>query len=270
METGFGIYRHQNPQKPHGGQISQMHTRSIDVRRYIMTIFSGPGGSGKSLALTHYICKWWKQTGLPVYSNMNVKWNGFETNNLELLDLSNQTLSNCMVAIDEMQGWADRRNWNSNKGKLFQLALMQKRKNALHLAGTIQGYEWLETRVSFQVDLEICCSDAYHMLKYRDDLPAWKKLPGQYIMLRVRDRSGKLTGWPWEITRREHRIRLGPCWPLWDLYSSFEKQDIYESWEKIQVDMGTKVLRRTSSEPDPELPPANAPVNDFERHYDAW
>jgi hypothetical protein len=251
----FEVSPHQNPMKPHGGQIAQMTARAANAKLYMFTTFTGPGGSGKSLALTWYIVRWWIETGLPVYSNMNVQWGGFKTMDFSIVDLTNQTLSNCMVAIDEMQNWADKRNWQSTKGRLFQNALMQKRKGQLHFAGTVQDFGWLEGRVVFQIDNQICCTDAHFMNKENDKMPYWMKYPGQIIMLSGRDLSGKCTGKQYRDTHHEYDSWIGPCWPMWDWYDSFEEQSITEPFRKLRLDLKETVL----SDKEPLVNPNHLP-----------
>lgn len=224
------------------------------------TLYTGNAGNGKSEMLARHILIWfaWTEergTFEECYSTLHVKtpdwWEGKprETKDLELTDLAKSIqndgtseeidgelnkMHDCMIAIDEGQNWADRQNWQSVKSRLFNYILMQRRHQHFHIAMTIQDRNWLNRRTDYQIDFEVICQ-SMHRFKHKDDFTDWEKLPGQYIWTRIRDLSGLVRPYSYYEDHYEKRMRIGPMWPFWDCYSTYQNQDVFDPFRKLTI-----------------------------------
>jgi len=161
--------------------------------------------------------------------------------------LATQSYETCMVCIDEIQFWADRRNWNSTRSKILSYIQMQIRKVKMSFMATIQDIKWLEGRMSFQVDTLFECQDLYFRNKHNKKIPPRLRKPGQFIDLTMKDISGASTGMPYNKTGFTQKRTLGPCDTFWDCYKTADTQDISEAWTKFEM-RGRKVILDASEE----------------------
>lgn len=248
-----------NPYKPPQNKIDHMMEKQHRVPVQFW-LYVGNAGNGKSLMLNRHILAFWAWTEMrgtfeECYSNLHVKtpewWEGRprETKDLEITNLAKsiqegqnddaigqelEKMSDCMIAIDELQNWADRQNWQSVKSRLFNYILMQRRHQHYHIAGTIQDRGWLNRRTDYQIDFEVICQ-SMHKFARQDHIADWEKIPGQYIKVRVRDLSGLIRPYTYYEDHYEKSVRIGPMWPFFDTYSTYQNQDVFEPFRKMSI-----------------------------------
>ena len=216
--------------------------------------FTGPRGSGKSLSMVWFIIHWMITTGLPVYSNMKVIYRGLQTLNLDMIDFATQTLNTCLVCIDEVQLWADRRNWASTRSKILAYIQMQLRKEQMSFMFTIQDINWMDKRMGFQVDTLCECTDEYFKNQHNRKLGRRARKPGQFIHIDIKDISGVSTGVPFYKSGMVQTRRLGPNDTFWGSYDTWETQDISEAWTRFEM-RGRKVVISTEHPGDASMVP---------------
>jgi len=107
---------------------------------------------------------------------------------MEALYTLDAGVSEAVVAIDEINLWADSWAWNNTASKLLTIIFQQLRKRSLSFYLTCQNFQWLNNRLRWQTDLHVRCFDWSH------GHPGVE--PGSIIKQTLYDMSGFFTGYP--------------------------------------------------------------------------
>ncbi len=173
---------------------------------------TGRRGEGKTKTLSLWIAKK-LAVGDPVWSNVAVKYylnDGFdnlklcETKPLDMVALGQleAELTSGVVAISELQYFADSRNSNSTKNKLINSAIFQVRKRALSFYFDCKYLTWVDVRIRFELDTEFHCQDFAHTTEGID-----KEIPeGITTLHEIKD----LEGWSGEVCSLADSISAPP------------------------------------------------------------
>jgi len=207
--------------------------------------FVGHRGGGKSVALC-YLALVALASGRKVFANMPIggdfaegRYDASPLDTNELYSFG-QSLQNSVTIIDEMQFTVDARESQTNKNKLMNWLTTQIRKKELSIAYSVQDFMWVDTRVRFQTDILVQCSDLFHTPWGREN----HLRRGVEINLKFFDLSGVMTGVPARVSGRPyHEINLYAK-PLWSMYNSFLLVGQNEAFNRYEIERTTISIGR--------------------------
>lgn len=199
--------------------------------------WTGPRGSGKSLAMTFdAICNMMK--GIKVWSNYPIHittdfgspgvYHRYESLPLNMDEVyrMDADIAGGWVYLDELVLWVDNRRSQSTGNALINGLFNMMRHRRLSFGIAIQNFSWLDKRLQFQVDTEVECRD----LSYK-----YRKLPrGSLIGLRFKDLSGISTGSEYHVSGHYIEKQLWGT-PFWNCYDSWLEYDYFEARRKPVV-----------------------------------
>jgi hypothetical protein len=226
------------------------------VSKFLMA--TGPRGSNKSLLLTSlitnrvlkaYYRNYYYHTNKKVWCNYPVVfWHRSRITGkiikMETIPLNREALM-CFddeyvegdVYIDEFDQWFDRQDWQDGSQKLTQKAVTQIRKRHLNLGGTMQSIEWANSRLNFQIDIQVECRDAaFTPFGAKQNLE-----PGEGALLTWKDLSGINTGYMFKETGRTYKNMF---WGkrFWYCYDTNHTFDPTESMTRYKIKRPVKVV----------------------------
>ena len=198
--------------------------------------YTGPRGSGKSLAMTKSAMKYMAHR-IPCWSNCGIHFevsslgNGRPGGYFESLPFDinafrafEQEYTDGVVCIDEVPLWADSRRSMSVANILLNKVFTLIRKRNLVVLLTAQSEDWLDNRIKFQIDALVHCYD----LSYLNH--NFKK--GTMIAMTIMDKSGIYRGRPgftWQRT-------LKGAQKYWDCFNSWQEQDPVQAMADIRIE----------------------------------
>lgn len=122
-------------------------------------IFLGEQNSGKTLSLTYFAYKYFKN-GYTIYSNY--KLNFFHKNlTKEVLQdytENRKQFKKAIFLLDEIYLFLDSRNFGKKTNKIFTYFLLQTSKRNVHLLGTAQYINTVEKRFRENLNFMVFCS----------------------------------------------------------------------------------------------------------------
>ncbi len=181
----------------------------------LITIYTGPRGSGKTLLQTadmarrlirSYVMKLRGLEYERIYSNYPVGFMYYpghplpaaylkaEPLNMESLYVFDKTLQACRLYIDEIDQWLDRQEWMTTTQQILSKAVQLIRKRRMSISGTIQNFQWLNSKFQFQTDIVCQCRDAAYTPWGRER----SLKPGEVIFSSWMDKSGIMTGYSYQ------------------------------------------------------------------------
>jgi len=205
------------------------HRRPSDS---LVVVFTGGRGAGKTLSMVFSCCQDLVR-GRQVFSNIPIafRYQGRVYRSapldMEALYVLDSGVRNCVVAIDEINLWADSWSTQAVSSKMLVVLFQQIRKRNLSFYLTVQSFAWLNNRIRWQTDLHVSCRD-YSFGK--QDIER-----GCLIAQNLRDMSGIFTGRPWTpdsyySQNRNEVDRLFVTgkvfWPMYNSYHEFELSDM--------------------------------------------
>jgi len=218
----------------------------VSSQSSIVTGITGPRGSGKSLLLA-YLQVMNMKHGRRVVSNIDiggpVKRYGkivevkSETLSFDALLSLSDALEECVVAIDEINLWFPSMRAMANANRIAGILAQLIRKRNISLCYTTQNFKWLDNMIRWQTDLLISCQDVFHT-------PAGKEEGigrGEYIRFVAIDRSGYLTGVPYDISGK-YNTGILEAKPVWSYYKTKHVVDPWEAMSKVELKRKTKVV----------------------------
>lgn len=215
----------------------------------LVTGITGPRGSGKTLFLVFFGVINMKR-GRRVVSNIDIHGTVKRHGKLEevqseplhfdtLLSLS-ETLEECVVYIDEINLWFPSMRAMANANRIAGILAQLIRKRNISLGYTTQNFKWLDSMIRWQTDLLIACQDVFHT-------PAGKEEGigrGEYIRYIAVDRSGYLTGVPYEVSGK-YEPGILEAKPVWPYYDTKHIIDPWEAMSKVEFKRPTKTIDLT-------------------------
>jgi len=197
----------------------------------LVKVWTGSRGSGKSLSMAYDLAMDMLR-GRKVYSNMEISFDyqqkeGSRLYSFRSLPLDMESLyvldsgvQGCIVAIDEVNLWADSWSWQNVASRLLSIVFQQIRKRSLSFYLTCQNFQWLNTRLRWQTDLHTRCFDWSHGHEGVE--------PGALIKQTLYDMSGFFTGYAFSEDHRGYdpgsgknvAERLGFMKPYWGIYNT--------------------------------------------------
>jgi hypothetical protein len=160
--------------------------------------------------------------------------------NMEALYVFDKELFDCQVYIDEIDQWMDRQEWAAVTQKLINKVtqLIRKRKMSMH--GTIQSFEWLNSRLQFQTDIIVRCREAA--------FSPWGKMNGlrlgEMAFLTWYDNSGIMTGYTYKenpkTSIKEDMFREGHR--FWNSYDTSFEFDPLSTSTKYRLKLPVKEI----------------------------
>lgn len=134
------------------------------------------------------------------------------------------------IFIDEVDRYVDRQDWQNNFEKLLMRMFVQVRKVHLSLYATIQSFQWVNPRLSFQVDGIVECKDDANTLWGK----ANKMGRGIIINEALKDISGVFTGQQYHETGEVINAQFFGK-PFHNHYDTDLLQDPWEHYETISI-----------------------------------
>ena len=239
-------------------------TLTLGTARIILA--TGLKGGGKSLTLAYLGAKS-LVTGVPVWSNMNIKfWLVTDDHGLIYcesmpLDWSaflclSKDLVNGAIVIDELTYFLSSRQTQSIRNRIINAGINQVRKRTLDFYASVKFIRQVDVNMRDELDCEFACTDKAQLGGGQDiGLPK-----GCFIDWEVRDISG-WSGNPVKVNRyddivednshpiysvhRPHRQFDGR--PFWPIYNSYEVIDTADAFRKVRLDLRETVI---SDRPD--------------------
>lgn len=185
----------------------------------LIIMYTGPRGSGKTLVQTGDMCRrlirsyLMKLAGMSyerIFSNYPagfVYYPGHglpssylkpEPLNMEALYIFDRELYQCRLYIDEIDQWLDRQEWMTTTQQILAKAVQLIRKRKMSITGTIQAFEWLNSKFQFQTDIVVKCRDAA--------FTPWGKgrrlQLGEVSFTDWKDKSGVMTGYSYDESQK--------------------------------------------------------------------
>jgi len=207
--------------------------------------FCGGRGSGKTLMLA-YMCRNALLAGRKVYSNIDVafrrQWNGriysYKSNPLamEALITLDQEMRSSVIAIDEVNLWADSHQWQAISAQMIEAIFQQLRKRKLSFLLSVQDFSWLVNRLRWQTDLRIETFD----LSYQ--YPSMER--GTFFSQRWFDLSGKMSGFPYTKDTYDRSVRSCMFYgkPFWNIYDTMNEFGYDSLTTKYKIKKTVKVI----------------------------
>jgi len=259
-------------------QLSQHNiTPSTSTQSSLVVGITGPRGSGKTLLLA-YLGVMDMKHGRRVVSNIDihgpVKRRGklvevkSELLSFDALLSLSETLEECVVCIDEINLWFSSMRAMGNANRIAGIFTQLIRKRNISLNYTTQNFRWVDGMIRWQTDLLVACQDIFHT-------PAGKEEGigrGEYTRYVAVDRSGYLTGVPYEVSGK-YFTGILEARPIWRYYNTNHVVDPWEAMSKVELKRPTKVVDLTGSgegeaeEAVPPLPENAPPENDELRRF---
>ncbi len=242
---------------------------SSSAQSSLVTALTGPRGSGKTVFLA-YLGTMDMKHGRRVVSNIDihgpVKRRGklvevkseplsFDT----LLGLSD-SLEECVVGIDEINLWFSSMRAMANANRIAAIFTQLIRKRNISLYYTTQNLKWVDSYIQWQTDLLIACQDIFHTPDGKEEGIG----RGEYIRYIVVDKSGYLTGVPYQISGK-YTTGILEAKPIWAYYDTKHVIDPWEAMSKVELKRPTKVVDLTGSrkEEEEEMPMPSPELNEL-------
>ncbi len=241
--------------KKPGKETSKSQIQIIKPQESLVVGFSGPRGSGKTLAMS-YLSLIDMKRGHPVLANYTIGGHvkrgqyEYEVNSkplefTKMLELS-ESLQYCITCIDEINLWFASTKWMTQGNRLMQITLQQLRKRAMSLYYTTQNIRWVDNQIRWQTDLHVMCHD---MSRTPQGIEAGLHR-GEYIRLAIMDLSGYLTGRPYDESGEVYHAMLDAR-PIWNCYNTENIVDPWEAMAKVELKRPKVMLDLTGEQPDP-------------------
>jgi len=209
-------------------------------RYYVMSLLTGE----KRDVWTNYPVGYWY-----VPPDMKPVYLQSKPLNMESFYVFDESLAQGWVMIDEIDQWYDRQEWMSTTQKLLNACITQIRKKKLSIAGTLQSFDWLNSRAAFQSDIIIKSREAA--------FTPWGRERGLNLgevgFLTFQDKSGIMTGYPYEESGREYtQIFQGKrFWNTYDTDYTFNPMETHTKYvikrPVKRIDMTGGVLQQGSN-----------------------
>ena len=221
--------------------------------------FVGPEGAGKTLAMAYcslrHLAEGGQLLAFPGFEIKNPKTNEVLSKPLpmeEWLTLP-PDLRNCLIAIDEVQNFANSMKHMSWINYLFANIAAQRRHRNIGLMYTVQDWAWLDNRIRWLTHILVVCYDLFWS--------PWGKEQGlkrgELLNLTFYDVKGFRTGRPWTQSP-PFRLRAKA---IWNWYDSFCDVDIFSGMADVRIRKPKYTLDITGvaeEEPSPQ-PTARTP-----------
>jgi len=249
-------------------QLSQHDTApSPHIQSSLVSGITGPRGSGKSLLLA-YLGVMDMKHGRRIVSNIDIHGPVKRRGKLvevksELLSFDailslSETLEECVVCIDEINLWFSSMRAMSNANRIAGNFTQLIRKRNISLNYTTQNFKWVDGMIRWQTDLLVACQDIFHTPYGKEEGIG----RGEYIRYITVDRSGYLTGIPYEVSGKYYPGIL-EARPIWPYYDDKHVVDPWEAMSKVELKRQTKIVDLTGGggeEVEEVVPPL--PEND--------
>lgn len=205
-------------------------------REYVV-YYTGPRGSSKTLQLARHSLLALKQ-GITVFTNLELypERSGITTKpnpvNLEFLLSFDESLTDAVITISEIDTWFDRMRETSTGNRLGGKFLQQLRKKGLRVFFDTQDY--LPGGIMRQVDKLVIGHDFVFT-----DWGRERQLPeGTTFYYDCWDYSGRFTGWRGKYWREAlyHAERV------WPLFNTYKIHDPLEFARKVEI-IGGKMVK---------------------------
>jgi len=122
-------------------------------------IFLGQQNSGKTLSMTYYAYKYFKE-GYNIYSNYNLSFPHTKLTKDLLVEFtkSKSQLNKAIFLVDEIYIILDARSFSGKLNKLFSYFVLQTSKRDVHLFGTAQYFNTVEKRFRENTNFMVYCA----------------------------------------------------------------------------------------------------------------
>lgn len=136
----------------------------------MLGIFLGEQNSGKTLSLTYYAYKYFKE-GFKIYSNYNLNFphEKLDRETLESYTTGKIQFSKSVFCIDELYLIFDSRNFGRKFSKIFSYFVLQTSKRNVHLLGTAQFFNTIDKRFRENTNFLCYCQ---RMAKFENEYRA--------------------------------------------------------------------------------------------------
>jgi hypothetical protein len=230
----------------------------------LVTAITGPRGSGKTLLAT-FLALIDMKRGRPCMANYliegDVRRNGktmhvksFPLDFTTLIEL-NEGLQRCVGCIDEINLWFAAIRAMSNANRICAIFMQMLRKRQMSLCYTTQNFRWADPTIRWQTDIQIACQDLFHTIQGKEEGVGH----GEFIKFIVIDRSGYLTGVPYEVSGN-YTTGILDAKPIWKYYDTDKVQNPWEAMAKIELKRPTMVVDLTG---EGQREPEDIPMPDF-------
>lgn len=179
-----------------------------------------------------------------------------------------EDLRGCVLAIDEINLWFSAMRTQTNQNQIMSKFMQMIRHRQVCVYYTGQRFQSIDSNIRWQTDLHIACRDMFHS-------PAGKELGigrGEWLQYIAIDKSGYLTGTPYEISG-DYNSGVLNARPLWHYYNTEGSINIWEAMSKVEFKRPTKVVDLTGGgqgeEGEDEVPTMPPPsVDDIQNILD--
>lgn len=230
----------------------------------LVTAITGPRGSGKTLLATFLGLIDMKREH-PCMDNYliegDVRRHG-EIVHVKSLPLEfttllelNESLQRCICIIDEINLWFAAIRAMSNANRIFAIFMQMLRKRQMSLYYTTQNFKWADPTIRWQTDMQIACQDLFHTIQGKEAGIG----RGEFIKFIVIDRSGYLTGMPYDVSGN-YTTGILDAKPIWKYYDTDKVQNPWEAMAKIELKRPTMVVDLTG---EGQREPEDTPMPDM-------
>jgi hypothetical protein len=157
--------------------------------------------------------------------------------NMESLYVFDKGLYNCRLYIDEIDQWLDRQEWMTTTQQILAKAIQLIRKRKMSIGGTIQSFQWLNSKFQFQTDIIVKCREAAFTPWGRERHLGM----GEVSLTSWQDKSGVMTGYPYDERPTNHeRPWQGERW--WNCYDTTFEFDPMVTSTRYKMKRPTKTI----------------------------
>jgi hypothetical protein len=156
-----------------------------------------------------------------------------------LLEL-NESLRRCVCGIDEINLLFAAIRAMSNANRIFANFMQMIRHRQMSVYYTTQNFKWADPTIRWQTDIQIACQDLFHTIQGKEE----GVRRGEFIKFVVIDRSGYLTGVPYEVSGN-YTTGILDAKPIWPYYDTDKGRSPWEGMSQIELKRPTMVVDLT-------------------------
>lgn len=221
----------------------------------LVTAITGWRGALKTLLMV-YLCVMDMKHGHKVWSTefikgpvkRNGKYDIVQSNPLtfDSIITMDEDLRGGIIAIDEINMWFSAMRAMTNQNQIATKFMQIIRKRQVSVYHTSQRFQSIDPFIRWQTDLHVACRDIFHT-------PAGKALGvgrGEWLQYVVVDKSGYLTGTPYEISG-DYSSGVLDAKTIWHYYDTEASVNIWEAMAKVEFKRPTKIVDLTGGEEEP-------------------